>query len=88
MGGQKLFTARLLGTQLVSTYQRWITYHKSHAFTNQSTTKDLLNAFCWTSCIPGDWRVATDNNVAAFGRVFLLLCLLFLWEPKFRLVKW
>lgn len=29
-----------------------------------------------------------DSDVAAVGGELLLFCLLFLWEPKFRLVKW
>lgn len=87
-GGQKLSIARLLGTQLASTYQWWITCHHSHALTSQPTNKDLLSTFFGTSHMPGDWL--EGSNQIAMWRLLgsELLCLLFLWEPKFSLVKW
>lgn len=59
VGGQRLCTARLSGTQLASAYQWWITDHQSHDFTNWSTNKGSCGTFCGTSRLPGDWRATT-----------------------------
>lgn len=89
MGGQKLGTARLFGTQLVSTYQvmDYISLvsclYKS--IYQQGLVEHLLLGPTVCQVTGGQ---QPDSNVAALRGELLLFCLLFLQEPKLRLVKW